>query len=566
MNADNLRDGTSMGHIDSWASRAMHYLPRTTICLVLASLFFAASLTPSLMPRDPVVQGLLAGSVAILGYGIGYLIRWLWLFLGIPQPFADLHNRFRLLGYCLMLIVLISSLWKAAHWQNATRSAMNLEPVSTSQPITILLVAAAVFTLLWLLVLCFQFVLRMVRSKLDKLVPRRVSAFIGFTLAAWLFWALGDGVLVRYAFALANSSFEAADRFIEPTIAQPKDPMSTGSAASLINWKNVGRWGRDYIQRAPNRNEIAAFVGDQAMRPIRIYVGLRAASTPNDRAELALKELIRVGGFKRSTLVIMVPVGTGWMDPGGQDTLEFIMGGNVATVAVQYSYLKGALSVLTDTKVGLEQSRELFNAVYDYWTKLPKSDRPNLYVHGLSQGAQLSQSTLPFLDFLADPIQGALWVGAPFFSPISKHVHDERVPGSPSWLPKYGNGSLIRFANQKPNLQTFDAPWSPIRLGFLNYGSDPMVAFSYATAYRRPDWMNEPRAFDVAPELQWVPIVTMLQIALDTAFSLSVPGFGHYYVAPDYIDAWAEVLDPPGWSKARSEKLKRIFVQREPAF
>ena len=101
---------------------------------------------------------------------------------------------------------------------------------------------------------------------------------------------------------------------------------------------------------------------------------------------------------------------------------------------------------------------------------------------------------------------------------------------------------------------------------FLNYGSDPIVAFSYATAYREPDWMKEPRAFDVPAELQWTPIVTMLQVALDTAFSLSIPGYGHYYIAEDYIDAWATVLDPPTWDAKRSAELKELFKRRAPAF
>ncbi len=78
--------------------------------------------------------------------------------------------------------------------------------------------------------------------------------------------------------------------------------------------------------------------------------------------------------------------------------------------------------------------------------------------------------------------------------------------------------------------------------------------------------MKEPRAFDVSPELRWTPIVTMLQIALDSGFSLSIPRYGHYYVAEDYIDAWAAVLDPPAWDAQRANELKEAFKRRKPAF
>ena len=355
------------------------YLPRTAMCLLLAATFFAASLTPSLMPRGPIVQGALAGSVAIIGYGIGHLLRWIWLFLDIPQPFKAWHSRLQLAACGLALLIVVASLWKSADWQNATRTAMDLPPVPTAYPLTIISVAVLVFGAIWLLALAFQFVLNFARRRLDPLFPRRVSAFLGFCLAAWLFWAIGDGLLVRNGLELANSAFRAADAFIEPTQAPPTDPMATGSAASLVSWEHLGKWGRDYVSRTPSRDEIAEFAGPSAIKPIRVYVGLRAGATPEERATIALEELKRAGGFERSALVVMVPVGTGWMDPGGQDTMEFMLGGDVATVAVQYSYLKGALSVLSDTEVGEEQSRLLMRSRHLWppvWLWCPGSVHP----------------------------------------------------------------------------------------------------------------------------------------------------------------------------------------------
>ncbi len=202
--------------------------------------------------------------------------------------------------------------------------------------------------------------------------------------------------------------------------------------------------------------------------------------------------------------------------------------------------------------------------VYKYWTELPKQGRPELYVHGLSQGAFNSQSTIPLLDVLGDPINGALWAGSPFLSLMWQHVRDERQPGSPAWRPIFGNGSLARVTNQENTAGIAAAPWGPIRLVFLHYASDPIVAFTFGSAFRKPDWMREERAFDVSEEFRWFPVVTMFQLALDMAISLQVPRYGHFYIAPDYIDAWAEVVQPENWNAERAAALKAIF-ERHPA-
>ena len=110
------------------------------------------------------------------------------------------------------------------------------------------------------------------------------------------------------------------------------------------------------------------------------------------------------------------------------------------------------------------------------------------------------------------------------------------------------------------------APWGPMRFVFLSYGSDAIVGFTFDSAFRRPDWMRGERAFDVSDKFRWFPLVTMFQLALDMAVSLQVEGYGHYYIAPDYIDAWAEVVQPPGWSEERATTLKEIFAERPPAF
>jgi uncharacterized membrane protein len=73
--------------------------------------------------------------------------------------------------------------------------------------------------------------------------------------------------------------------------------------------------------------------------------------------------------------------------------------------------------------------------------------------------------------------------------------------------------------------------------------------------------MKAPVGPDVSPELRWYPVVTFLQLALDMAVGLNVPiGYGHYFAPQHYIDAWAAVTAPEGWTPAGIDRLKAHFA------
>jgi uncharacterized membrane protein len=252
------------------------------------------------------------------------------------------------------------------------------------------------------------------------------------------------------------------------------------------------------------------------------------------------------------------------MDPNAFDALDYLHRGDVATVAVQYSYLASWLSLLVEPGYGAETSRALFQAVYGHWTNLPAESRPRLYLFGLSLGALSSERAARLHEVLADPHHGAFWAGPPFASAVWRNVTNERQPGSPYWLPRFENGSIVRFTSQQNALEIEGAEWGPLRIVYLQYASDPITFFSPSIFYRPPAWLSGRRGPDVSPELRWYPIITALQLGIDVILATEVPpGFGHNYAADHYIDGWLEVTQPPNWTLGEIARLKR-FLRNAP--
>jgi uncharacterized membrane protein len=508
-----------------------------------------------------LTQGVLSGCSLAAGYGIGVFGRWLWAYMELPRPNRRLLRVAKLSAATGCAVVAAIFLWQAARWQNSIRELMGLEPVYTAHPLEVALIAPSVFAILIALARLFQLTLRFVAIRVNRLLPRRVSNVIGVITAVALFWSVISGVLFRGALRVADASFREYDQLIRPETVPPTDPLKTGSSASRLRWDKLGRAGREFVSSGPTREDISAISGRGALEPIRVYVGLRSADTPEMRAKLALDELKRVGGFERSVLIVVTPTGTGWVDPAAINSVEYLHDGAVASVALQYSYLASWLYLLVEPGYGANAARALFKEIYGYWITLPKDTRPRLYLHGLSLGAENSEQSTDLIEVLGDPFTGALWSGPPYSSRLWRSLTDRRNPGSPAWLPRFRDGSFVRFMNQDGEAADPDSPnaaWGPMRVVYLQYASDPVTFFDYRSFYREPDWMLPPRGPDVSPQLRWYPVVTLLQLALDMLMATTAPiGYGHVYAPAHYIDAWIKVTDVRDWSPEKIARLKQ---------
>lgn len=532
-------------------------VPRLSILpLLLGLLFFAASLTPSLIPRDAIVQGALAGLVTAIGYMIGRLLLTIWRAAEMPR----LTGRAAIVGHAIVAIPILATLalalGKSLGWQNAIRARMGMELLPSSDMVTLLGIAAAVFALCFAVGWVVQGLFDWTRHRLYRFMPERRANVLGLLLIVGaMFLITRDGLIDRVIVTI-DTSYAAAQELFEDAPPPPTDPRLPGSAASLIDWEAMGRPGRNFITSGPDSGAITSFTGKPASDPIRVYVGRAQGANPQERADLALAELKRLGAFDREVLVIASPTGTGWLDPGSHDPLEYMHGGDIATVAVQYSYLQSPLALILETDAGLEQASAIIHTIHDYWQTLPEDSRPRLYIHGLSLGAWSSMYGIDLFRLVDDPIDGAFWAGPPFPSNFWNMTQRARNPDSPWVRPRVRNGSLVRYFSHGGTGNATFAPWVGMRIVFLQYASDPIVFYEPASLWRAPQWMREPPASDVSPELQFIPVVTQVQLAVDMALATLVPGgHGHSYIAQDYIPAWVEVTAPEGWTEADTARL-----------
>lgn len=528
----------------------------------MGTFFFALSMTPSLLPRTDLFQGLVSGFSLAAGYGLGVLIPWLWSYFELPKPAKQTQKILQIIAAIICTVTGIIFLWRASEWQNSIRILMNMDEHAGVQPFIIGFTALTVFFILLLLARFFRWTFRMITLKLIKYIPRKVSYIFGLIAAFILFWSVLDGILFSLILRSADTTYERVDSLLEPEFGQPADPLKAGSALSILSWEDMGRQGRRFISGVPTVEEIRQFTNEPALEPLRVYVGINAAETFDERAELALQELIRQNAFARDVLVIITPTGTGWIDPGSIRPLEYLSLGNIASVAAQYSYLPSPLSLWIEEEYGAEMAQSLFQKVYGYWTALPAEQRPKLYLHGLSLGAINSDRSFDLYDIIDDPFNGALWVGPPYRKETWRSFTERRNPGSPAWLPTFKDGSVVRFANQNGGLENAESDWGHFRIAYLQYASDPIVFFDSRSYFREPAWMREPRGPDVSTDLRWYPVVTMVQLAVDMISGTEPRGFGHDYAAEHYFDSWLALTEPTGWSNEQLILMRAYFAEK----
>jgi uncharacterized membrane protein len=526
--------------------------------LLVALLFVSLSLVPSLLPRTSVMQGIVTGVAVALGYGVGVAARGLWRFFELPILPTRVRRPAALGALAALLWLLAYTLWHYVGWQNEVRELFGMPTVGSG--VWFRIIAAAILTAVTLLVVArtLRVIWRKIADALSRFLPRRLAIAMGATLSFLAVWGLVTGVLVNAFFVGANWLFSPVDLATAPRVHEATSVFRSGSPRSLVEWDSLGRQGRNFVAGGPSVGDLNAFHGGtDAKMPIRVYVGLRSAETPEDRTELLLDELIRTGAFEREALMIAITTGTGWLDANAMSTFEYMFNGDTAIAGAQYSYLPSWISTMADQEVVRTESLALFRAVQDHWSRLDPETRPDIYLFGLSLGSYGVEAILRSPSIINDPIAGALMAGPTFLNPMHAELTAGRDPGSSAALPLFDSGRTVRFTGENDNLRRGLATWGPSRVVYLQHGSDPVTFFSPELAWSRPAWLdNGYRAPDVSKEMGWAPVITMWQVAVDLVGADGVPvGYGHKYSAQAFAQSWAGVMGADAWDQQRVEEL-----------
>ncbi|MFE5943234.1 alpha/beta hydrolase [Streptomyces sp. NPDC056480] len=542
----------------------------TALCL--ATVFFWSSLTPSLVPRPWYLQGLVGGITAVIGYALGSGLAWLYRTVAPWRPPTRFRTRCWQAYWLLSPVLAVWFISESARMQRQLRVLQGLPPALTWHTPMIALIALG-------LLLAALLVARAVRlgsvtliRQLGRLMPRPVAFAVGVVVSALLVLVgVRDIVFDRGVVDIADRIAEATNGGTKEGIRRPASRLVSGGPGSLIPWEDLGYQGRNFAGSTPTRDTLSAWTGRPARDPVRVYIpsALPAAFQDDSpfaaQARLAVRELERTGAFDRAVLAVAGTTGTGWVDPNVAEALEYMYEGDSAIVAVQYSYLPSWVSFLVDKEKAGQATRALVDAVRARLDTLPDGHRPRLVVTGESLGAYAVEASFDSADDLLASTDGALLLGAPDFSPISREIRRDRDPGSPVWRPQYRDGAHIRFAQfPETDLARPAAAWEHPRAVYLQNASDPVVWWSPDLLLDRPAWLDEPLGPDITPEITWFPFVAFWQTSVDMAVSYGVDApHGHRYGA-GAVDGWAAVLPPPGWTAADTTRL-RAFIGHRPA-
>jgi len=539
----------------------------SAIGLSVAAIGYAGALTPSLLPHSLVFLLLLTALGTVTGYAVGTTAAWAlhkvppvgrwraprWLVVAAPLAFW---------------LPALAFTPVAVTWQAEQQSALDM-PEALPSTVTVIAMTAVISTVLLMLG-------RLLRAGTNRLAallirrgplarwisghqPSRVHRSIeAVRVGVALVIVLLGFLVLRTGLTWLVSSYDSVNA---DTSGQSPANLgeNSGSPQSLAPWDTLGREGRFYVSNTMTPASIEQITGEPARTPVRVYVGMQQGGTAQARTDLAIEELDRVDAWSRRYLVIFGVTGTGWVDPNAINSLEAVTGGDVTTVAVQYSAVPSWIGFVIDPETTVTQNKDTIEGVLAAWRSQPDDRRPELILFGQSLGAMGTQgawtpASTPE-DVTAD-IPHVAWMGPPAASVLWRQWQADRT-GGPAWDPVIGDGTITRVL-VSPTDVSHGATKPPPTIVFAAHANDPVVYWSPDLLLRKPDWLDAPLGPGVMPQMRWIPIITFLQVGMDLISGGEPPEVGHNYSA-NMAPAVALAVSPDGWTGANTAALQQAL-------
>jgi uncharacterized membrane protein len=372
---------------------------------------------------------------------------------------------------------------------------------------------------------------------------------------------INAGVWVGGAVALYNAGvgyLTKSNDKVEPGYAtKPTAAEVSGSPDSVSTFEELGLQGRRYVVDVLTPEVIEDTLGEPAKaHPIRAFIGFNTEPLySTGRAELALEELDRTGAFDRSFLLLVSPTGTGWVDHTMIEAAELLTRGDIATCCIQYGRSPSFLAV-QKVALGRAQFRLLLWGIRERLRERPPEKRPKVLVFGESLGAWTSSDVVMhqgISGFDHYGIDRALWFGLPW---LAKWSRSGMARGASDTVPA---GTVGVFDRYEQFAALTDEERDRMRAVILSHDNDPIARFGPDMLVRKPEWVGAEGLRGVAPSIEWIPLVTFCQTALDAANAMvTVPGvfesFGHDYRA----DTARFVRDAYHLPSVTEEQMERI--------
>ena len=202
------------------------------------------SFTPSLLPRGGVVQGLIWGITAAIGYGLGVLFAWIWRAFADREPRRPRHRSW-LVFFISAAVLVVVSFGLGQYWQYQIRKLMAVTDYSIPLVIASPFVAAAVFCLLLLIGRGLRGLYRWAAQLLSRRIGRRAARATGWTLVAGLAYLAVRDLQRAGGFGRKNLLVvtTTGSGWVDPALSDSFEYLSGGDSATVaIQYSYLPSW------------------------------------------------------------------------------------------------------------------------------------------------------------------------------------------------------------------------------------------------------------------------------------------------------------------------------------